>query len=261
MIRVIRAELYKLRTTPGPWVIVGVTLAISGLFILIPFGMAGGDVGQAFAAPHTQQQLRNLLGVGIESAEVLAPILGVLCITGEYRHKVLTTSLLMTPRRVDLLVAKGVACVVWGIYLFLVSLFMVAAMGIPWLVAEGGSVSALLHQAGAVLPGLLGCFVLFTLFGLGFGTLVRNQVAGVLLTVGITLVIEGVLVAVFSHLLHINLNWLPSPAADALSGGIFGMRGQGFVLLAWWQGGLALLAWGVVPAVIGYFTTLRRDVT
>jgi len=32
-------------------------------------------------------------------------------------------------------------------------------------------------------------------------------------------------------------------------------------LLAWWQGGLVMLLWGLVPLTIGYFTTFRRDVT
>ena len=34
-----------------------------------------------------------------------------------------------------------------------------------------------------------------------------------------------------------------------------------FRLLTWWQGGLVLLAWGLGPLTLGYFTTFRRDVT
>jgi hypothetical protein len=32
-------------------------------------------------------------------------------------------------------------------------------------------------------------------------------------------------------------------------------------LIAWWQGGLALLGYGIVLAGAGAFTTLRSDVT
>jgi len=37
VIRVIRAELLKLRTTPGPWVVVGVTVLLTALGIITAF--------------------------------------------------------------------------------------------------------------------------------------------------------------------------------------------------------------------------------
>ena len=64
---------------------------------------------------------------------------------------------------------------------------------------------------------------------------------------------------------HYNLNWLPNGAGGALAGDI--ARGFGNAqdatsrLLSWWQGGLVMLLWGLVPLTIGYFTTFRRDVT
>jgi ABC-type transport system involved in multi-copper enzyme maturation permease subunit len=124
-------------------------------------------------------------------------------------------------------------------------------------------------QIGAVIPGLLASAVLLGLFGLGFGTLVKNQVAAILLTIGGTLILEGILIALARAIFHYDLNWLPNGAGAALAGDIArGLGGGGggngpnvFHLLTWWQGGLVLLAWGVVPLVIGYFTTFRRDVT
>jgi hypothetical protein len=32
-------------------------------------------------------------------------------------------------------------------------------------------------------------------------------------------------------------------------------------LLTWWEGGLVMLAWGLGPLALGYFTTFRKDVT
>lgn len=265
MTRVIRAELYKFRTTPGPWVVTGVTMLLTALVILLSFSNAGQQQlpPQTFAAPRTVDDLRLLLGAGYFGALIVAPVLGVLCITSEYRHKVLTTSLLITPRREEVLVAKGVACILWAFLMCIASLVMVAAMGIPWLVAEGGSVSLLLHQVGPVVPALFAAFGLLALFGLGFGTLVRNQIAGILLTVGFTIIIEQIVVQLFQHLLGVTLNWLPNEATRALIGGLTPGSGNGgqVRLLSWWAGGLALLGWGLIPAVIGYFTTFRRDVT
>jgi ABC-2 type transport system permease protein len=121
-----------------------------------------------------------------------------------------------------------------------------------------------------VIPGLLASAILLGLFGLGFGTLVKNQVAAILLTIGGTLILEGILIALAKAIFHYDLNWLPNGAGAALAGDIargFGDGGGGgngpnaFRLLTWWQGGLVLLAWGLGPLALGYFTTFRRDVT
>ncbi len=264
MTRLVRAEFYKLRTTPGPWVLVGICAVLTGLFLIGIFANPHRHtgVGPTFAAPAGVTNLREFLGIGLQVALVLSPIAVVLCITGEYRHRVLTTTLLVTPRRPDVLVAKAVASMAWGLLLGVTSLVVVAAEGIPWFAATHGTFHALAHQIAPVVPGLLCDFALLALFGVGIGVLVKNQVAGVLLTIGGTLVVETIILALFRHLLHIDLNWLPNPAAASLAGGIFGRTGgTNNVLLSWWAGALVLVAWGAIPAVIGYFTTFRRDVT
>jgi hypothetical protein len=260
--RLVRAELFKLRTTPGAWVIIGVTVLLTALGVITAFVISHHDgTGPHFAAPVTVEQLRVLVGAGYQAGVVIAPVLGVLCITTEYRHKVISTTLLITPRREQVLLGKGVACVVWAALLWAASLVLVAALGLPLLAAQGGSVGDLLRQVAPVVPGLLGTFVLMAIFGLGLGILLRNQVAAVVLTLVITLVLEPLIVALASSLWHTDVNWLPSRAAAAVSGGLHRtMEGDG-PLLSTWLGGLTLLAWGLGPAVLGYFTTFQRDVT
>ena len=174
------------------------------------------------------------MSVPIFLALVLAPLIGVLCITGEYRHKVLTTTLLITPKRHLVLIAKGIATMVWGLVLGLCSVIIVGVTALLWASADGGTSSALLHEYFSLLPRVLGTIVLLALFGTGIGILVKNQIAGVLLTIGGTLVLENALLAIIRHFLNINLNWLPSPAADALAD-VTPTRGTS--LLEWWLGG------------------------
>jgi ABC-type transport system involved in multi-copper enzyme maturation permease subunit len=262
VIRVTRAELLKLRTTPGPWVVMGVAVVLTGLGVLVAFLNTNGQ-GSAIRTPVTTQELRNLVGASYFYAmPLMAPLLGVLCITAEYRHKVITTTLLNTPRRHLVLIGKGAASVLWAVALCVATLLMVGALGFSWLSAAGGSVSDALHQVGPVVPGLFVDFALLAIFGLGVGVLVKNQIAGVLLTLATFFILEPVIYLVFLHALHDDLDWLPSLAAASVAGGLTGARsGNQPAELVWWTGALALLAWGIGPAVIGYFVTFNRDVT
>lgn len=263
--RLVRAELFKFRTTPGAWVCIGVVLLLTGLGITTSF-INGSNGVVHFSAPTTVVGLRRLMGAGYTAAIVMAPVLGVLSITTEYRHRVLTSTLLAHPRRADVLGAKVLASALWALLMGVASFVMIAAMGIPLLLTEGGSVSALLHQVGPVLPGMLAAYVLLAVYGMGIGTLVRNQIAGVIIALGLTLVLEPIIVAIFSSLAHMDVNFLPTRATQALAGGL-SARGPGgasastaHVLLSWWLGAIALVVWGVGTTVIGYFTTFRRDV-
>lgn len=267
MTRLLRAELFKLRTTPGPWICIGVTMLLTGLGITTAFIVANHHGSAHFAAPTTSGELRDLVGAGYEAGVVMAPVLGVICISTEYRHKVLTATLLLSPRRPQVIAAKVAASVVWGLSMAVASFVMVAAMGIPLLIAEGGSVSAMVHQVEPVVPGILAAYALLAVYGLGLGTLVRNQVAGVILALGITLVLEPIIVAIFSSLVHVDVNFLPSRATQAVAGGLVTHRtgtatsAVSEVLLTPWLGGLVLLGWGVASALIGYYVSFRRDVT
>ena len=266
MSNALRAELVKMRSMPGVWVTFGLALPLTVLVILGVLVASGNQTGHTFWYVHTLRQRRQLLGAGYFGLEILAPIMGVLCITGEYRHKTITTTLVLVPTRSRVIGAKVVVTALWSLAIALLSLVTVAVVALPWNASLGGTTAQVTDQLGAVVPGLLASAVLLGLFGLGFGTLVKNQVAAILLTIGGTLVLETLLIALARALFHYDLNWLPNGAGAALAGDIArgfggGGRGEGLRLLAWWQGGLVMLAWGLVPLVAGYFTTFRRDVT
>jgi ABC-2 type transport system permease protein len=271
VINALRAELLKMRTMPGVWVSFALVFPLTVLLILGVFAEAGGSPGHTFLFVSSLRQRRELLGAGYFGIEVLAPIIGVLCITSEYRQRTITTSLVLVPVRSRVLAAKVIASAIWGVLLALLSLAAVAAVALPWNAALGGVTSQVTDQIGAVVPGLVASAVLLCLFGLGFGTLVKNQVAAILLTIGGTLILEAILIALARAIFHYDLNWLPNAAGAALAGDIArglgggggggGGAANGLRLLTWWQGGLVMLAWGLVPLTIGYFTTFRRDVT
>jgi ABC-2 type transport system permease protein len=265
VINAIRAELLKMRSMPGIWVCFGLAFPLTALLVWAVFASAGGDPGHTYEFVHTLNERRQLLGAGYFGITFLAPVLGVICITSEYRHKTITSTLVLIPRRERVLGAKVVVTAWWCILMAVLSLVVVAAAGLPWNAALGGVTSQVTDQLGAVVPGLVAATVLLGLFGLGFGTLVKNQVAGILLAIGGTFILEPLLVALARAIFHYDLNWLPSSAAQSLAGSLSRGFGSGHDpithLLAWWQGGLIMLAWGLIPLGFGYFTTVRRDVT
>ncbi len=267
MIAVIRSEWLKLRTTAIPWVLTGIALLITGLLILVFFlnhGAAGGGGHQFPNAgfgpphenyPHTVQQLRNLIGRGIEGY-LFALLLGVLIITVEFRHKTVTTSFMVTPRRWEFVLGKLLMAALAAIALAIILLAATVIGGGIALSALGGSFSALFGQLGAVAPGLILVFVLFALLGVGVGSLVTNQVAALIICLGWFLIVENIIEAIWSG----TARWLPSGAAAAAANVTAG-RGSDVGLFNWWQGSLLILAYGLVFAIVGSVVLARRDIT
>jgi ABC-2 type transport system permease protein len=266
MIAVVRSEWLKLRTTAIPWVLGGIALVITGLFILVYFlnhGAGGGGqqvIDNSWGAPHpdyphTVEQLRDLLGRSL-TGYLFALLLGVLIITVEFRHKTVTTSFLVTPRRWRFVLGKLLMAAIAAVALAVILVAATVVGGGIAVSAAGGSFGALVGQLGAVAPGLILVFVLFALLGVGVGSLVTNQVAAIIICLGWFLIVENIIEAIW----HGTVKWMPSGAASAAANVTAG-RGSDIGLFNWWQGSLLILAYGLVFAAIGSAVLSRRDIT
>jgi ABC-2 type transport system permease protein len=264
MIATIRSEWLKLRTTAVPWVLGGIALVITGLLILVYFvshdsnGGGNGPGGNSFGLPnypHTTQQLRNLLGSGFEGY-LFALLLGALMVTAEFRHKTVTTSFLVTPRRSRFVAGKLITAAILGVVLAIILMVATLIGGGVTLVIQGGSFSDLARQIPAVAPGMILVFALFAILGVGVGSLLTNQVAAITVSLGWFIILEGILVS----LVHGAAKWVPTGAATAAANLTRG-QGSDFGLFNWWQGALLMLAYGLVFAVVGSVILTRRDIT
>ncbi len=257
MIAVIRSVWLKLRTTAVPWVLASIALIINGLLILVIFlrhdPATGGDT-----VPHTTQQLKNLVGSGFQGY-LFALLLGVLCITTEFRHKTATTAFLVTPVRPVFVGGKMILAAIAGAGLAVIMLIATLIGGGLTLVARGGSFSAMLHQLPAVAPGMILVFALFAILGVGVGSVLTNQVAAIIVVLGWFIILEGILVS----LVNSAEKWVPTGAALAASNLTRGMGqgGQTYGLFNQWQGTLLMLGYGLLFAAIGSFILTRRDIT
>lgn len=279
MIAVIRGEWLKLRTTAVPWVLTGIAFIVTALFVLTIFltrnnspdagsggGFGGGSSSSSsgggavfgnsgYLIPHTTQQLRNLIGSGLP-CYILALLLGTLMVTTEFRHKTVTTSFLVTPRRPVLVAGKLLSAALIGAALALVLVAVTLLGGGLTLVARGGSFSALARQLPAVVPGMVLVFALFAVLGVGVGSILTNQVAAIIVVLGWFLILENILVG----LVHSANRWVPTGAASAAASVTRG-RAMSFGLFSWWEGALLMLGYGLIFAAIGSFILTRRDIT
>jgi len=257
MTALLRSELLKIRTTAVPWVLAGVAILLEGLSILTSF-IRDRNADGGYVVPATTQELRNLLGAGFRLGYLMALLLGTLVVTTEFRHKTVTASFLVTPRRVYFVVGKIATGAILGVLLG-VLLLVVALIGggIP-LAARGGSFGDLVRQLPAVAPGFLLVFALFAVLGIGVGSLLTNQVAAIIASLGWFIIGENILVG----LVNAAYRWTPTGAGAAAANLTRDRRGAVEIsLFNWWQGTLLMLAFGLGFALVGSYFLTRRDIT
>lgn len=264
-----RSELTKQFTTASWWILGVVLVVYIGLsatgfgFLLasIATGALGGAAGPqvpADALPPVIYSIATSFGY------VFPLLVGTLMVTTEFRHKTLTPTFLATPRRGVALTAKVVIGVVMGALFGLLGLVATVVPGAIILAASGLDTALGSSDTWALAGRMLLAFVLWTLVGIGVGSVVRNQVVAIVLVLAFTQFVEPIarLAGGFVEALQPVAGVLPGAASDALVGAsAFSMSmPTPSEPIEWWVGGLVLLAYAIVFLVLGQFTSWRRDV-
>jgi ABC-2 type transport system permease protein len=254
MTRLLFGELRKLRTTRlWLWMLLG-ACAVTAIFLsfLISLDGSQGNPNPPLSTVEGQRTMFSSVG----AANVFVLILGIIAVTGEFRHQTVTPTFLATPHRGRVVIAKLVTYLVVGAAYGVV--VMALALGIAgiWLSAKG------IDLATGELPATVGAIVLsmavYAVLGVGVGALIRNQIAavvGALVYLNVVEAFLGVLPGVKDV-----YPYLPGGANNALIE--TGQPGvQGLNLLEPWQGGLLLVGYGVAFSVVGSWLAVRRDIT
>ena len=145
MNRLIRTELLKQRTTRTFVVGIAAAPVVAGLVTLAILGAAGKQGNDPLGPDSLVQVIGGPAGV----ITLIALMLGVLGMTGEYRHQTITTTFLASPRRRDVVMAKLVAHSLTGAAMGVLSLAVSAAIAVPWLRSSGVDI----HADGDAHPG------------------------------------------------------------------------------------------------------------
>jgi hypothetical protein len=270
MIRSIKSELLKFFTTRMWWgMAIAIILAGAGFALLFGFiftsdaAASGNNGGGPPLITNDLDLARQVFTGGIGVGYLLTLAIGVMTIGAEYRHKTVTSTFLATPKRVQVMGAKVVSLLVIGAMYAVLSLVGSVVTGWILLTAKGHAPFAD-PQIWRTLALALLVLGLGALLGLGVGILIPNQVAALLIAIGVAWIVEPILGAVLGI-----TSWggditpyLPSQATSAmLSTSAGGFNGGTVQTLSWWAGALVLAAYAAVMAGIGSWLTVRRDIS
>ena len=241
MTRLIRTEWLKLTTTRGPWAVITGVIALTAL--ITPFAMA--DIGQGSASKAADAREALAIGPGFLSALMLL-LIGALAAAGEFHHRSIVSTYLITPRRGRVLAAKLIAHATLGAVVSAIGvaisfpIVLLMAQGQDLTVASNG------HLVGVALA-MVAVGALSALCGVAAGSILRHQTATIVVILVWTLLVEKLFGGFFPPVLPFG--------AIMAAVGLAGDDGPGILaslaLLSAWAGVFTLAATRVV----------ERDVT
>ena len=134
MIRLIRVELLKLRTTRLSYGLLATAAGLTALFAVIEAARAGA--GNGIGPLSSASGFNAVISAGMW-ALVLAAVMGVTVSSGEFRHSTATLTYLATPHRGRVLTAKAVAGAWAGGVFGLVGYVIALGVGLAFAAARG----------------------------------------------------------------------------------------------------------------------------
>ncbi len=180
----------------------------------------------------------------------------IIGITSEFRHQTVTPTFLATPRRGTVVAAKMMTYAIVGVGYALTCVAVAVSVALPWLAAKDIDVSLGSSGIPQTLLGVGADVAIYAVLGVGLGALLKNQIAAVVGLLVYVLIIGPILGAISA--IEGVTRFLPNQAEAAL---LQSTPPGDSELLVQWQGGLVLIGWALLFAVIGYQLTVRRDVT
>jgi ABC-type transport system involved in multi-copper enzyme maturation permease subunit len=278
MIAVLRTELRKISTTRTWWLVALTMLGYMAVMAVImafslvfgmreaersgqPADMSGG-LGNGPVILDAMAIATSVYTLAVALGYIFPAILGALSVTSEFRHRTITPTLLAEPRRSLVLGTKLVAIMPFAL--------VVAVAGVAGTVLGGAATLAIMGE-----PTLLGdpeirttvlmsviALVLWALVGVGFGSVLTNQVAAIVVLLAFTQFVEPILRLLLAQfdVTEALSKFLPGAAGEAIAGSSLYVSSGLAQLLEPWQGALVLLGYALVLVLVGRLTTFRRDI-
>ncbi|SDX96079.1 ABC-2 family transporter protein [Micromonospora pattaloongensis] len=275
--RLVRAELLKIRTTNAWWLFGLGALVMLALAFLVnavnAIQLLNNPEDVPAMSPEQAEQVRAQADVVFQAANLYTSgqffgllfvmLLGIVVVTNEFYHQTATTTFLATPRRTAVVLAKLVTAALFGAVFWLVT----TALTIPstmifFAVKDFDNHFGDWEITRALLLNLL-AYVLWGIFGVGFGVLIRSQIGATITAVVLYLLGTTAASIIFTLLrVWLDAEWIselqvivPSIASQLMITGteLPGSPPQ-------WVGAAVLIGYAVVTGTIGTLIVRRRDI-
>jgi ABC-2 type transport system permease protein len=244
MTALVRAELLKTFWTRGTWGL----LAVAVLLVVARVELVLAGIGTVGSPLRGSAELTVAVLAAGGMGQFVVVLLGVVTVTREFATATWTSTLLTTPSRGRVLLAKVAAAAVVGVLTTWLLFAIAAARGL----AAGAVVLDGDPRVTRLLLGGMLAAAFWAWFGVAVGALVRHQAAAVLVPLVELLVVETLLP---SFGLGRVSPWTPGGATGALAGADFaGVLPVGVAVLV-------LLGYGLALTAPGLRRLVRSDVT
>jgi ABC-2 type transport system permease protein len=273
----VKAELFKIRSTSTWWILGLITLVLWLLALLANWASssisAGVDPAEQGLNSDETEQLRvanaavnvasNLYTSGQFFGVLMVMLLGAIVVTNEFFHLTATTTFLVTPRRERVVYAKLAASVMFGVGFWLVSTLL-NLIFVPFILKALDVGTQLGEPAVWRAIGLNAlAYALWAILGVGAGVLIRSQM-GATITLTMIYVVGSFGASLFFALLSPRLgDWfsklqvLVPPLASQLMISGTDLPGNP----PRWVGAVVLIGYAVLAGGLGLWLTKRRDIT
>jgi ABC-2 type transport system permease protein len=294
MIRLIRAELLKIRTTNTWWLFGLGSLLFTALALFVNCIQAHfalqtfdkyvksttdgrspeeippprlAELHQQWLAQHdVPGQAANLLTSGQFFGVLFVSLLAILLITNEYHHQTATATFLTTPHRTTVVLGKLITAMMAAGFFWLFTLGIDIAVGTIFLKTEGFSnhLGDWVVQRAILLN--LAAYAIWAVFGIGFGALIRSQIGAIVTATLLYLLGFALSFPIFAliHTYLIKKDWVltsqvivPAVASQIMIS-VTKLYPQS---PKQWVGAAVLIGYGLVAGVIGTMILRRRDVS
>ncbi len=283
--RLVSAEIMKIRTTNTWWlftigivVFTALALLVNGLQHHFEWYPSLGHLDAQSAAQMKAQALADRTNHGTLAKDVadmmtsgqffgslFAMIIGSLLITNEFYHQTATATFMANPHRTSVIMAKLAGAAAFGFVFWLVATVLSAIVTPIYLHSQHVSIGiGDWVVMRSVLLNLLG-FVMWAIFGLGLGTLIRSQIGSIVTGMGVYLIGSIAIELIFNLIYDVYAHtWVLSAAviAPAIAAEVMITPGRTFDHAPpQWVVLLVMIGYAVVLGGIGISLTRKRDIS
>lgn len=257
--RLLRSELRKVLYVRSNWGLLFAAIFISALSTAVTVPLLNADTAGAFGVSLETTMGVDAVYANAVSGYIFAIILGVLMMTGEFRHGTAVATFLTSPKRSRVVFAKiAVAAIASGVLMIISALAGFLAGWLALQTVENAASPSENIFINLVIASVLAGVVL-GIIGLAIGTLIKNQLLAIVATLVYLFVVDPLLLALAPD----AGKYLPTGLITAMLNISVDAPQLGFdtsQYLPPLQAAGLLIAIGAAFASVAVFTSLRRDI-